>query len=69
MEEHLELPTNVLTVFRVEGREDGMFNLIDAPVYKAHRIHTTSTMSGLWISMIVSVGRSKPMTKDSRRQD
>jgi len=65
MEEHLELPTSVLTVFQVEGREDGIFNLNDATVYKAYRIHTRSLMAGPWDSVIVSIGRRKPMTKDS----
>ena len=37
----------------------------NAPVYKAHRIHTKSTMSGLWVSIIVSIGTRNPLTKDS----
>jgi hypothetical protein len=33
--------------------------------YKAHRIHTSTLMSGLWTSMIVSFGKRKPLTKHS----
>ncbi len=65
MEEHGENPTSVLTVYRMEGRPNERVNLDDALVYKAHRIHTKSTTSGLWVSMIVGLGTRKPMTKDS----
>ena len=65
MEEHVKLPNSVLTVFWVEGREDERVNVNDATVYKAHRIHTRSLMAGPWDSVIVSIGRRKPMTKDS----
>ncbi len=64
MEEHVENPHSVLTVFRMEGREEERVNVDDAPVYKAHRIHATSR-NGLWVSMIVGIGTRKPMTKDS----
>lgn len=37
----------------------------NASVYKAHRFHTSHLMSGLWLSMIVSIGKRKPLTKDS----
>ena len=33
--------------------------------YKAYRIHTTPHLTGLWISLIVSIGTPKPVTKDS----
>ena len=64
MEEHREIPDSVLTVFRVEDRKHGMTNLNDAPLYKAYRIYTTSR-SGLWVSMIVGIGKRKARTKDS----
>jgi len=42
-----------------------MSDLNDTLLYKAHRIHTSPLMSGLWVSMIVSIGRRKSITKDS----
>ena len=35
------------------------------PIYHEHRIHTTSLLSGRWISAIVNIGKKKVMTKDS----
>jgi len=37
----------------------------NASVYRAHRIHPTRYLSGLWASVIVSIGIRQPTTKDS----
>ena len=51
---------------RAEYLPKGRVAALDRPVeYKAYRIHTTPHLSGLWISMIVSIGTPKPVTKDS----
>ena len=42
-----------------------MRELESAPVYKAHRIHTSRLMRGPWVSIVVSIGTRQPMTKDS----
>ena len=42
-----------------------MDNVNKAPVYKAHRIHTTSTMNGRWVSVIVSIWIKQPMPEDA----
>ena len=42
-----------------------MSNTDTAPVYKAHRIHTTSTMNGRWVSAITSIWIKKPRTEDA----
>jgi len=42
-----------------------MLKLDNAPVYKAHRIHITRLYSRPYVSLIVSIGIRKPMTKDS----
>jgi len=42
-----------------------MSNVNKAPVYKAHRIHTSRLMRGPWVSIVVSIGTRQPMTKDS----
>jgi len=43
----------------------GYEQLDNLPVYKAHRIHTSLLMRGSWISTIVTLGKRKPLTKDS----
>lgn len=35
------------------------------PIYKAHRIHVTPLSNGRWISLIVNMGKTKVVTKDS----
>jgi len=42
-----------------------MSNVNDASVYKAHRIHTSRLFSGLYVSIIVRLGKRNPPTKDS----
>ena len=42
-----------------------MSKLDAAPVYKAHRIHATRLYSRPYVSLIVSIGKGQPMTKDS----
>jgi hypothetical protein len=42
-----------------------MSKLDAAPVYKAHRIHATRLYSRPYVSLIVSIGKRQPMTKDS----
>ena len=42
-----------------------MSNMNDASIYKGHRIHTSHLFSGLYVSMIVRLGKPKPATKDS----
>lgn len=46
-------------------RIGGKTKLTQGFVYKEHRIHSSRLASGLWLSMIVKLGRKKAMTKDS----
>ena len=46
-------------------RRGGKTNLTEGLVYKEHRIHSSRLASGLWLSMIVKLGRRKVMTRDS----
>ena len=42
-----------------------MSNVNKAPVYKAHRFHATRLYGRPYVSLIVSIGKRQPMTKDS----
>ena len=46
-------------------RRGGTTNLREGFVYKEQRIHSSRLASGLWLSMIVQLGRKKVMTRDS----
>ena len=39
--------------------------MTEAFVYKEYRVHSSRLASGLWLSMIVKLGKKKVMTKDS----
>ena len=41
-----------------------MSTLKEGPIYRGSRIHTSS-LFGRWISMIVRIGKRRPITKDS----
>jgi len=41
-----------------------MSNVNHAPVYKGHRIHISRLYSGPYISMVVRLGKPKPLTKN-----
>ena len=49
----------------VEQAKGGMSDVNKAPVYKAHRIHTTRLFSRPYVSMIVSLGKRTPLTTNS----
>ena len=56
----------VVRAARAEYLHKGRVAALDRAVeYKSYRIHTTPHLTGLWISMIVSIGTPKPVTKDS----
>ena len=39
--------------------------MTEGVVYKEHRIHSSRLPSGLWLSMIVKLGRRQVMNRDS----
>ncbi len=39
-------------------------NLKEGPIYRGYRIHT-SYRFGQWVSMVVSLGKGRPLTTDS----